>query len=426
MKFKLGWFLLLLLIPALPASSDATEAYSDKIAAVVNGDMILMSEIEKYKNTPTMVSMYRNLNLGIIPPGKSPTHRELLEELIVIRLLEQEASKTGVTVPKQAALQQLAGMKQRTGITQDEFVLSMAVEGLTLSDWLELIGRQFTIGKLISQQIGQKVFVLESEAQKYFKEHQNEIEAEYKKLMEEKPAAPQLPEEPEPNIPTHIEVQVGGKLKLRQIVLTMPESPSRAAQEKVVKKFRKIQQEVLTGADFGKLAKKYSQGPYRASGGDLGWVPYSDMAKMMQKMMQHTRVGHMTRPLTAKNSIIVFFLEDAKGRKTEKVPLPEKERKALEEQWKKSREEYKKRMAERNRGRKAGRGDRAKRNQADADMKKESTEVKALGILNEEEEKEYMKARDKVHLICRMNKFRARMKAWIEELKKKSVIEVKI
>ena len=52
--------------------------------------------------------------------------------------------------------------------------------------------------------------------------------------------------------------------------------------------------------------------------------------------------------------------------------------------------------------------------------------MKDLGILSPEETKEYKEVREKVYVILRNRKTEARMKDWIQELKKNAIIEVKL
>jgi parvulin-like peptidyl-prolyl isomerase len=74
--------------------------YSDRIAAIVNSDVILESDVKKQKQP--LIRNLINLPLGIVPPGKWPTEREILDELVVIHLLEQEATKKGISLDDKA------------------------------------------------------------------------------------------------------------------------------------------------------------------------------------------------------------------------------------------------------------------------------------------------------------------------------------
>ena len=65
--------------------------------------------------------------------------------------------------------------------------------------------------------------------------------------------------------------------------------------------------------------------------------------------------------------------------------------------------------------------------QADSSQTTSDSEpIKSLGILNPEEAKEYQKVRNRVITILRTELIQSRMKEWIDELKRSSIIEVKL
>ena len=107
-------------------------------------------------------------------------------------------------------------------------------------------------------EVQQKVPLSEEDAQLYFKQNRENIDQQYQKLIESL-SPPQAPKESTgPEIPTHMDIYVGGKVRLRQIVLKIP-SRDKKDMEKVMAKAKKIYHEAVTGADFAQLAKKYSE-----------------------------------------------------------------------------------------------------------------------------------------------------------------------
>lgn len=398
--------------------------YSDRIAAIVNSDVILESDVKKQKQP--LIRSLMNLPLGIVPPGKWPTEREILDELIVIHVLEQEAAKRGITLDEKAVDASIESIKKRNNLSDEQFVLFLAANGMSYADYKQLMVRQFRLTKLIDSEVTRKTPISEEDAQKYFKKHQSEINDQYQKLLESM-APPQPPEqEAKPNIPTHEELFVGGKIKLRQITLKIPGEKKPKDIERVMETAKKIYREAQTGEDFGKLAKKYSQDPYAKSGGDLGYMDYKDMVPALQKMVQRMKVGDLTPPLKSADSMLMFYLDDAKNRKEKSVPIPEKTRKELEKRWK---QEYEKR-AEQKKSQAAQRKEpenvQTEGNNPQTGSQQDSSATKALGVLTPTEEKEYQKVRNKVITILRSELIQSRMKEWIDELKRNSIIEVKL
>jgi peptidyl-prolyl cis-trans isomerase SurA len=396
--------------------------YSDRIAAIVNSDVILESDVKKQKQ-PLIRSLV-NLPLGIVPPGKWPTEREILDELVVIHLLEQEATKKGITLDDKAVDSSIDSIKKRNNLTDEQFVLFLAANGLSFADYKQLMTRQYRLTKLIDSEVTRKTPISEEDAEKYYKTHESEINQEYQKLLESMapPAPPE--EESKPNIPTEEKVFLGGKVRLRQITLKVGGEKKPKDVQRVMETAKTVYQQAQTGEDFGKLAKKYSQDNLAKNGGDLGFMDYKDMVPQLQKMVQHMKVGDMTPPLRTADSVLMFYLDDAKNRQEKSLPIPEKTRKELEKRWK---QEYEKRLA----AKKSQTTQKREQESMNAEVNQnispeDSKKINSLGILTPEEIKDYSKVRNKVITILRTELIQSRMKEWIDELKRNSIIEVKL
>ncbi len=210
------------------------EIISDRVAAVVNNDVILESDIKKAKQPLTRSFM--NLPLGIIPPGKWPTEKEILDELIVIHLLEQEANKKGLKVDDKVIDATIDSIQKRQpgGMTRDQFVLHLVASGITLQEYRKLMKRQLTLTRLIGSEVAQKVPLSEEDAQQYFKENKDSIDEKFKQLVEsQSPPRPQQ-EQAKPEIPKEREIYTGGKIRLRQITLKVPQGAKKPDVAKVM------------------------------------------------------------------------------------------------------------------------------------------------------------------------------------------------
>ncbi|MBI5251101.1 MAG: peptidylprolyl isomerase [Desulfomonile tiedjei] len=399
-------------------SSVRGEVISDRVAAVVNSDVILESDIKKAKQ-PLMRS-FMSLPLGVIRPGTWPTDQEILEELVVIHLLEQDANKKGMKIDDKILDASIDSIKKRNNLTQDQFVLHLVASGVGYPEYRKLMKRQLTLNRLIAAEVAQKVPLSEEDAQEYFKKYKDNIDERHKQLLESlTPARPQEQQQ-KPEIPKDMDIYVGGKVRLRQITLKPPQGAKKQDLAKVMDQARTIYQEASTGGDFAQLAKKYSKDPMASSGGDLGMLNYKDMVPDLQKLVQRFKEGDVVPPMPSRDGVIILYLAEGKNRTKKTVPIPVAERNRMEKQLK---EAYEKRNAE-----------QTKKAQSEARAAEEETEIedpkgkteKSTGILTPAEEKEYKKVRRKVLELVKTERIQARMKDWIEELKKNSIIEVKL
>ena len=413
---------------AITASAQA-EVYSDRIVAVVNGDVILASDIQRFKQ-PFMRGLI-NFDLGVIPPGKWPTERELLDELIIVDLLDQEALKRGFKLNEKAVEASIESLEKRNKISHEKFVLFLAANGLTYGDFRDLWKRQLRLKGLIAREVAAKAPVTEEDAQKYFKENRGKIEEQFKALMA-RPASPEPPTDKfQPDVPTHQEIYVGGKVRLRLLTLKMPPRGNKAALRKLKRKAEIISKELLTGASFAQVAKKYSEDPLASKGGDLGYMNYKDMIPQWQKMVQRMKEQQVIGPISTKGAVLFFYLDDAKGRTKKEVPIPEAVRKKLIADQRKL---YERRLAERRQHESQSQRREPVERKPDQASPKATPEPASSkgakgnpsGILTPEEQKDYQKVRDKVMAIIATKKRRERMKEWIKELKSNSIIDVKL
>jgi peptidyl-prolyl cis-trans isomerase SurA len=397
------------------------EVYTDRIAAVVNGDVILESEVKRYGQP--FIRKFVSLPLGIVPPGKSPTEKEILDELVVIRLLEQEAAKRGMVPSEEGVDQAINDLKRRNKLTHDQFILFLLQHGLNYADYRDLYRRQMVLSALIGNEMTRRGAIGDKEAQKYFKDNRDKIEEQYQalvgKLQQESPE-----QSGKPQVPTHAEVYQGGELKLQQIVLK-PANDSPKEKEKLLVTAKKIYEEVSKGADFTQLAKQYSKDSSASKGGDLGYLKYKDLQPQMQKVVERLKVGALAPPFGGKDSLIILYLADAKNRQTKKVLIPEKERKKLEKQIEEAR---KKELDRQGKGREnsSNPGKDAPTKKGETTPGAEAKEPKDLGILTPEELKEYKQVQDKVMAIVKTTTIEERMKEWTADLKKDAIIEVRM
>jgi len=301
----------------------------------------------------------------------------------------------------------------------------LASKGLNYAEYRKIMKRQLTLTRLIATEVMQKVAMSEEDAKLYFKKNRGHIDELYKKMVESLTPSPPPDEQAKPNIPTHEDLYVGGKLRMRQITLKLPGDKNSKNAQKVVELAKKIYRDTMTGADFAKLAKKYSKDSLASKGGDLGVMSYKDMVPAMQKVVQHLKPGDVSPPLTAGDSLIMFYLADAKGRTVKKVPIPKKLREQLEKRWEETQKQQRAQRQPPAHNEDPGNSEEVPPAK-EAEASPSSKPKNASDVLTPAEEKEYRKVRDKVAHLVRNETIHNRMKEYIEELKKNSIIEVKL
>jgi peptidyl-prolyl cis-trans isomerase SurA len=70
--------------------------------------------------------------------------------------------------------------------------------------------------------------------------------------------------------------------------------------------------ELAAGADFGDLARKYSNDSRKGKGGDWGWQRRADLRKEFSDVIFNLKKGEHSEPLITPEGAFIFYIEDRK------------------------------------------------------------------------------------------------------------------
>lgn len=104
--------------------------------------------------------------------------------------------------------------------------------------------------------------------------------------------------------------KVPDKAKARHILLKVPPDASREQVAKIQRKAMRIAKEARSGANFAALAKKYSEGPTRDKGGDLGVFPRGRMDPEFENAVFSMKIGEISDPVRTSFGFHIIKLED--------------------------------------------------------------------------------------------------------------------
>jgi len=90
------------------------------------------------------------------------------------------------------------------------------------------------------------------------------------------------------------------KVHARHILIKVAEGADENAWQESRVKIEKVRGELTAGADFGKLARTYSDCPSKARGGDLGWFGRGQMVEEFEKAAWETECGKVAGPVKTK------------------------------------------------------------------------------------------------------------------------------
>ncbi len=206
--------------------------------------------------------------IGVDKKKKSDTvdiEQEVIDRLITIELMYQDAKKRGIQVDEAKVDQDLINFSTSFQ-TEEEF-----------NDFLKKNSIDMTI---VKKQFSKKVVL---------QQYHRELLQELKKKIEVSP------EESEAFYKANLEkFAFPEQVKASHILIKLNKDADKAAEKLALTSIEDIRKKALAGEDFAKLAEEYSQGPSSSRGGDLGFFSKKQMVKPFADAAFALKIGEIS------------------------------------------------------------------------------------------------------------------------------------
>ena len=216
--------------------------------ATVNGKEILRSDLEKYYKA----------NLGDNPQEPSPEQANIvrlniLRQMIEDEIIQQRATKLNLAASDEDVNAKLTEMK--APFTQEEWDQKLKQRNLTVDDLKRDLRRSLTKTKLLNKEIESKINITDSEIGTYYAAHKAEFN-----LIEPQYHLAQI------GVTSMASAQAGNL-----------QNNKAAGDADARKKIQTLHNRLESGEDFGAVASNFSEMNSASNGGDMGFVPESQM-----------------------------------------------------------------------------------------------------------------------------------------------------
>jgi len=272
----------------------------DKVAAVVNDEIILETEVEQMAAT-----QYRGPDPET-PDGKKQwdeIKHKALDAMIDSKLVQQQASELKLSVTPEEVDRAVEQVKTQNKLDDATFRSALEQQGFTMEGYRKTLKKQILELKVINTAVRSRVTVSDDEVKTYY--HQNE------KLM------------------------AGDRQShLRQILIAVPDKASDADAATKQRVATKVVELARNGTSFTELAKQYSDDDgTKASGGDLGWVGKGVLVDALDDAMQAMEPNDVRGPIrTDRGWVILQMVERKSGDLKPYEEIKEQLRKQLYDQ----------------------------------------------------------------------------------------------
>jgi len=250
---------------AITGSTDAATGpvVVDRVVAVVNDDIITMSDLQRELQRHTDIT----------------DQRLVLEGMIDRKLQMIAAKRNGIDVTERELTDGIGDIMKRNNMTTGQFELALEKEGLTLEQYRVELREQMTLSRLFNKYVRTGLAVDDAEARAFYDKNAKQYS---------------LPEE----------------VKVRHLVVAVPEKASPARVKAAQEKAAALMERLRTGEDFIRLIREHSGSPTAKQDGDLGFLQRGQAIPELEEAAKDLKPGEYAGPVRCDDGFHIIRVED--------------------------------------------------------------------------------------------------------------------
>ncbi len=232
-------------------ASMAQAAAVNQVAAVVNGKMISMYDVQ-VASGPALA----RAGVSTKKPGNSANvqeiYRKTLDDLIVELLIVDAAEKQGITASSPEIDEEIARVMQQGRMTKAQFEKQLRSEGMTIAAYQRRVHNSILRNKLMGVMVGRKIIVTPDEVRAYYENNKSKFVSKAETIL---------------------------------ALLVYPNSIDPAGY---------VAQLIKDPSKFEAVVRQVSEGPNKNAGGVVGAVDFSKMPPQLVALINKLPVGGVT------------------------------------------------------------------------------------------------------------------------------------
>lgn len=250
----------------------------DRIVAIVNTEIIMLSELEKRTDI-----YYQQIDASNYPEEarqkmKFEARDQALNSMISAELAKQECARLGVKVSDQEIDARIERLKQANSLTDEGLREYLKKDGLTLEDLKKQVRDSVLMSKLTNTEVSSKIVITDQEVKEYYEQHSEEYAGVQKHHLHY-------------ILMPYTFKDAGSDLTPRETM------------EKIVEMFK-------AGESFLYLIEKASEPSMGGSGGDLGYFRLEELTQELSETISAMKPGDITPIMEIEQGYQVIWLKE--------------------------------------------------------------------------------------------------------------------
>jgi len=269
-------FLFLLGLTTIPAWSGDTVV--EQIVARVNNQIITQSE---YQRSQDELKQEAQQDPSTADKNLADHEKDVLRDLIDQQLLLEKGKDLGITADTEL-IKKLDEMRKQMKLdSMEDLEKAAQAQGVSFEDFKQNIRNGIITQQVIGREVGSRLAITKDEEQEFYDQHKNEL------------ARPE-------------------QVKLSEILVSTDKGTGDEAAKLAAAKTKAddLLSQIHKGASFEDIAKKDSDGPTAAQGGDLGYFKRGTLAKELEDLTFGLKSGAVSDVIRTKQGFIILKVAD--------------------------------------------------------------------------------------------------------------------
>lgn len=265
-------------------SAQAEEEQLDKVAAIVNGGVVLESEVIDLLANIKKQAEKNNQSL----PSNKALRTQVMDKLISDSLILQIGERMGVQVSDAQLDQTIANMAQENKLTLSQFRQSIISDGENYEKYRENVRTELISGEVRRNSVQRRIYISPQEVSNLLN------------LMKEQTT-------------NDVEYHLG------HILIEFPSDATQADMTASKERADKVINLLNSGSDFKRIAIASSGGANALEGGDLGWKNINEMPTLFSELIAGKDKDTVVGPIRTGLGFSIVKVLDIRGRQIVEV-----------------------------------------------------------------------------------------------------------
>ena len=267
-------------------SVNAAPKVVEKVAAVVNNNVILESDVNDMLKTVKASTDPKNL------PNDKLLRQQIIDRLVTENLILQKAAKAKITISDNEVTDAIEKIAAENGMSIDELRGKLVTMGVSYSVYRDRIQNDMLIEQTQMNEVKHRINISNKEIEDLAKN---------------------IAQQPTNNI----------DVKISHILISVPENASKQQIDTATNKARDIVNRAQKGENFAKLATSYSNDEFALKGGSMGWNKLNELPTIFEERLIRAPKGSIIGPIRSGVGFHILKVDDSRTEAPKTITVQE-------------------------------------------------------------------------------------------------------